>query len=66
MKEITFVQALNEAVDEEMQRDSRVFILVVGLSPFFTTSIPDPRSPAESGRGAAGRRRGAARRVYAR
>ncbi len=27
MKEITFVQAINEAVDEEMQRDPSVFIL---------------------------------------
>jgi len=27
MKEVTFLKAINEAVDEEMERDPRVFIL---------------------------------------
>ena len=39
MKEITFRQAQNEAVDEEMKRDPSVFVLGENIQSFSTTGI---------------------------
>ena len=39
MKEITFRQAQNEAIDEEMKRDSSVFALGENVSAFAATGI---------------------------
>ena len=35
MKELTYVQALNEALREEMQRDERVFLIGEDIGPYW-------------------------------
>jgi len=39
MREITYTQAVREAIDEEMKRDSSVFVLGEGVSAFAATGI---------------------------